>query len=246
LIALLLLVCLYPGHIPTIPLFPSSYPPRTNANLDLRLTTLASEVQALCPHAPEPVYSKPTLTVSQERRYSALRKGKGRYMIVTATKNIEAHISDLLNTILVLVAYLGADRLSFSILEGPSGDCTAAALDDILKPLLLSLGVPEEHIHIRTHSPKIDFNEVNRIEALAALRNQALEPLFTSKDIQAVVFFNDVFLHAEDILELLYQHMESGAGISTGWDWLQYDPQWYYDIWVGRTVSGLLTRLMAD
>jgi hypothetical protein len=47
---------------------------------------------------------------------------------------------------------------------------------------------------------------------------------------------NDVFLKASDVLEVLHQHKKSGAGISTAWDWMERRPEYYYDVWVGRTV----------
>ena len=52
-----------------------------------------------------------------------------------------------------------------------------------------------------------------------------------------MVFFNDVYLHAADILEVVYQHVKNGAGITTAMDWWKKRPEYYYDIWVGRTVS---------
>ena len=180
-------------------------------------------------------------------------------MFTTTIKQIQDQLPDLLHTILVLTMFLGPDKVSFSILEGPSSDCTALVLENVLHPMLLSLGVPASSIRLRTREQKIDFSRHNRIEVLADLRNKALEPLWNDRngvgrDIGAVVFFNDVFIKARDVLELLHQHVraeeESGqeTGITTGWDWYERQPAHYYDVWVGRTVSdrrrGEVRRLM--
>jgi alpha-1,3-mannosyltransferase len=81
---------------------------------------------------------------------------------------------------------------------------------------------------------------------LAVLRNEALAPLWHGwEDTTAVVYFNDVFLNPTDILELLHQHFRAGeaagreTGITSGLDWWKKKPEYYYDVWVGRTVSRL-------
>jgi hypothetical protein len=110
-----------------------------------------------------------------------------------------------------------------------------------LQPLLLSLGVPSRRIRIVTDSPAIDFNNGNRIEILANLRNDALQPLWQDSalgtNVKSVVFFNDVYLKAEHILELLYMHQVNGAGMTAAWDWYKREPAYFYDVWVGRTAS---------
>jgi alpha-1,3-mannosyltransferase len=224
---------------------PSNYPPARLLPIDIQqhLTNITTQLEQVCltEVAPSPVHVDPTLTLAQERRYAHLRDGNGRYMLVTTTKDIASQLPDLLNTILILVSFLGSAKISVSIHEGPSSDCTPQVLETILGPLLLSLGVPAEHVHITVNSSKIDFSRMNRIVALAELRNQAISPLWSGEDdIQAIVFFNDVFLKAEDILEVLHQHVRSGAGITTALDWWKKRPEYFYDIWVARTVSPLL------
>jgi alpha-1,3-mannosyltransferase len=160
-------------------------------------------------------------------------------MIVTTIREIQSQLPDLLNALVVLITFLGPNKLSFSILEGPSGDCTATALENTLGPTLLGLGIPPNQLHLVTRESKIDFGQHNRIEVLAELRNRALSPLWSAtkkEKVDAVVFINDVYLKASDVLEVLYQHKKSGAGISTAWDWMERIPAYYYDVWVGRTV----------
>ena len=207
-----------------------------DAQVDRALVNASQALAHVCHGRAEPIYLDPGLTPSQKERYSLLASGPKRIMLVTTTREIELHLPDLLNTFVVLVSFLGAHRLSFSILEGPSDDCTPQALEEVVVPTLLQMGVPQRAITLRTRESKIDWSKHNRIEALANLRNQALAPLYTEKQIDEVVMFNDVFLRASDILEVLYQHRRAGASITAAWDWLKRIPAEYYDVWVGRTV----------
>jgi len=252
---------------------PSAQLSTTEILLQQQLDQLRERLLEVCPAAPEPIYAKPLLTKSQEERYRHLqnlgdghskhgheymaakrapsrRKRGSRYMLTTTIRQIQDQLPDLLNTILVLTMFLGPNKLSFSILEGPSSDCTPEVLEQVLQPLLLSLGVPASSIRMKTRESKIDFSNHNRIEVLAELRNKALEPLWddrngVGRDVGAVVFFNDVYMKARDVLELLHQHVmaeeASGleTGITSGWDWYERSPAHYYDVWVGRTVSQL-------
>lgn len=193
---------------------------------------------------PEPVYAAPWLSREQEDRYAVITKSpqKGthsRIMIATITRDITSQLPDILNAIAVLVHFLGPNSLSFSILEGPSSDATPHILNRVLRPLLRDLGVPDSVVRIETDAPKIKWDEVNRIEALAELRNKALAPMLDRSfgDVGPIVFLNDVFLHASDILELLYQHRLSDASITTAWDWMERDPAYFYDVWVARTID---------
>ncbi|ORY34702.1 cryptococcal mannosyltransferase 1-domain-containing protein [Naematelia encephala] len=228
-------------------LLPSSYPPPIRPSDPQLANILDTTYQSFLDHCPrgiryEPVHLVPTLSIAQERRYAHLRdiaSRKGVYMIVATLRQIAAQLPDLLNTIVVLVDYLGADSLAFSILEGPSDDCTPDVLESTLRPLLISLGIPSSRVHLSTREGKIDFNNGNRIEILAGLRNRAMEPIWKGGEkVAAVVAINDVYLKASDVLELLHWHFNSGAAITTGMDWWKKRPEYYYDVWVGRSMSG--------
>ena len=231
-------------------LLPSRYPPSHHAShplLNNRLRAGSSLLASICPAPLEPVYIDPGLSIAQEKRYDHLRHsardpnahGLKRILVVAALRDVHDQLPDLLNTLIVLVTFLGPARLIFSIVEGPSGDCTANAMEKVIGPTLLAMGVPQHRLHLVTKAQSIDFDSHNRIEVLAGLRNRALSPLWDSKgeDFEAVVMLNDVFLKARDVLELLHQHALTGAGITTGWDWWKRRPGYYYDVWVGRTVS---------
>jgi alpha-1,3-mannosyltransferase len=219
---------------------------------------LPSTFKDLLDTSPNVVYPSPHLRREQERRYAHLRQPvipgstrlkdrHAKYLFVTLTRNIEAQLPDLLNTIVMLVSFLGPDRVRFSIYEGPSSDSTPTVLRTTLVPMLRRLGVPDSEVVVETDRPQVDFNQKNRIEALAELRNEALAPLWTKEgwgeSTAAVVYFNDVYLRAGDVLELLHQHLRAGeavgkeTGVTSGIDWWKRHPEYYYDVWVARTVS---------
>ncbi|OCF43850.1 alpha-1,3-mannosyltransferase CMT1 [Kwoniella heveanensis CBS 569] len=225
--------------------FPGMFPSRpsqlhvNDPELGHLINSTYTSYLATCPGGVSPVYLDPALTASQQERYSILKRGRGRYMLVTNTRQIQDHLPDLLNSIIVLTKYLGKDKIALSMLEGPSGDCTPQTLKDVLIPLTETMGISSKYVRIATDEPKIDWNQHNRIEKISELRNRALQPLWEEwkDDIQAVVFFNDVYIHAGDVLELLFQHVKGGAAITTGMDWWKKRPEYYYDIWVGRTID---------
>ncbi|WVQ78979.1 hypothetical protein IAT38_001071 [Cryptococcus sp. DSM 104549] len=233
----------FPGFLPSGP------PPQPHTDdpiLGTLLNLTSDALERTCPGVGAPVHLSPGLTPAQVKRYAGLTgKGKGRYMLVTNTRQIEAHLPDLLNAILVLTRYLTPQHVSISILEGPSSDCTPKVLREVLVPMLAGLGLEPEWIRVETGEGKIDWSQHNRIEKIASLRNRALAPLWEGigesmpwgLHTEAVVFFNDVYLHAADILEVVYQHGRNGAGITTAMDWWKKRPEYYYDIWVGRTID---------
>lgn len=251
--------------------------PRLQRILDELQTNLTTVHQKHNATLPQSVYSSQALTDAQKERYRHLRSPSltrsariqinalGRtpspkYMFTTLTRNIGESLPDLLVAIATVVDFVGSEHASFSILEGPSDDLTPVILEDVLRPLLQHLKVAKSSVNIVTNAPKVQWGEVNRIEELAKLRNQALEPLWldsskdylastpederrtVGSDVAAVVFFNDVFIQASDILELLHQHVvnsrdNAGVGITTAWDWMEREPAYFYDVWVARTVS---------
>lgn len=242
---------LWLGLLPSHDLIPASDTPQAHHEHDLLESLQGNFTKIYSAHQdgrpPVPLHSQPQLTDAQRKRYAHLRAAKSKYLLTTNTINIAGQLPDLLNTIAVLTNFLGPERISISIIEGPSSDSTPYVLDQVLRPLLSQLRVPSSAVRIITNAPKIDFSEVNRIEALANLRNEAIKPLWeqdpsstVGDNVGAIVFFNDVYLQASDILELLHQHRKAGqrqkTGITAAWDWLSRDPDHYYDVWVGRTV----------
>ncbi|TYJ58936.1 alpha-1,3-mannosyltransferase CMT1 [Cryptococcus floricola] len=233
----------FPGLLPTKPPHPAHLKDQV---LERAINQTYEAFKEACPGSSGiGVHLNPDLTASQKKRYEGLKgHDTGRYMLVTNTRQIEAHLPDLLNTLLVLLHYLSPEHIAVSILEGPSSDCTQKVIEDVLQPMLAEQGLGRSWMRIETGEHKIDWSQYNRIEKIAELRNRALEPLWEgvgdeewSKEVEAVVFFNDVYLHAADVLEVLYQHQQNGAGITTALDWWKKRPEYYYDVWVGRTID---------
>jgi alpha-1,3-mannosyltransferase len=83
--------------------------------------------------------------------------------------------------------------------------------------------------------------DVDRIAALALLRNQALRPLASVPEDYSpdttVVFINDVSLCMEDILELIHQRLIQKADMTCAMDWI-YGGSAFYDVWVSRALNG--------
>jgi len=109
---------------------------------------------------------------------------------------------------------------------------------------LLFIGVPPENIFVKTHLPDVNWDNSHRIELLADMRNAAMEPIFASKTPHlspdgkpwtAIVFYNDVYLSATHMLELMHQQFYQDADMTCGWD---HAGKWFYDGWVGRDMSG--------
>jgi hypothetical protein len=226
--------------LPLVPV-PSPSPQLAQRLNDLN-STLFEHYRSRGRTLPEQVFPYQALTRAQQTRYRLLAsKPDGLFLFATLIRQVQDQIPDLLAALVVVVDTLGPQRVAFTFLEGPSDDLTPSVFNDVLQPLLLSLGVPSRRIRIVTDSPTIDFNNGNRIEILANLRNDALQPLWQDPalgtNVKSVVFFNDVYLKAEHMLELLYMHHVNGAGMTASWDWYKREPAYFYDVWVGRTVS---------
>ena len=80
---------------------------------------------------------------------------------------------------------------------------------------------------------------MNRIEALALLRNMALSPLTldTASQNATVIFINDVFICVQDILELIHQRALQGADMTCAMDW-NFEGRVFYDSWIARGING--------
>lgn len=109
----------------------------------------------------------------------------------------------LLGSIIVTIRFLGSPNCALSIVEGRSHDGTYEILHSFaheLAPLNITY-----HFTTSDIDPKAGSG-VDRVEALAILRNQAFHPLPSSpKNFSpdtTVLFINDAALRIEDIPEL--------------------------------------------
>ena len=153
-----------------------------------------------------------------------------------------AHIiPQLFGAIIEAVRTLGPEHCVISVVEGRSTDGTFEILKSLVKEM--------EHLGV---SYLLSCNEVRpggegveRISALAELRNLALRPLAEHPEdfdhATTVIFLNDIAPCAEDILELMLQRVLLQADMTCGMDWYSLgDGQGgtFYDSWIGRQMNG--------
>lgn len=136
-----------------------------------------------------------------------------------------------------LIYYLGTKNVYVSILESYSKDNTADQLEQF-EQRLTTMGV-DHTLRLRdTSIPKKTNTDRRHIRFLSANRNLAMQPL---RDMAAqgrlfdrVLWSNDVFVHAEAMVELLRTHggkYDQACGIDFNFFGL-------YDMWVLRDRLG--------
>ncbi|KAI6709753.1 hypothetical protein PZA11_002979 [Diplocarpon coronariae] len=162
--------------------------------------------------------------------------------------------------LLHLIRHLGPQNVYVSIIESGSLEDTKGALRDLQQELedlqvehRIQLGVsPEEQWaslervpaegEDRTgwiHTGRNQSWEVRRIPYLAALRNQAMEPLADMKAkmvFDRVLWINDVIFSAEDVTTLLATR-DGDYAAACALDFAA-DPYTYYDTFALRDIKG--------
>ncbi|KAI9066934.1 glycosyltransferase family 69 protein [Trametes sanguinea] len=135
------------------------------------------------------------------------------------------------------IVYLGTDNVFVSIVENYSSDRSPDLLREFAKELD-ALNVKHRVLVQDETVKKPEHVEWNaRIEFLAAIRNQALEPLVASGGYDRVLFSNDIFIEPESILELLATK-DGEYDFACGLDFGHFGA---YDMWVLRDRIGRLT-----
>ena len=172
-------------------------------------------------------------------RYDLMTENDGRIQYLFAVDLYQAIsvLPTLLGSIVQTIRFLGPRRCAVSFVEGRSTDGTYQILA-ALKVELEQLGVVF-YMSISDVGPQ--DGKQDRFEGLAWLRNLALAPLVMDKakfslDAQ-IVFLNDVYLCAHDVLELLYQQKMQHATMTCGMDW-SHGGAIFYDIYVARSIVG--------
>ena len=146
----------------------------------------------------------------------------------------------LMSSILETMHFLGPENCALSIVEGRSKDGTFEVLM-LLREHIESIGAKYYLQTSDLHPGK--NNTSHRIEALAALRNIALQPFVEHPEQYVsdpvVIFLNDVAICTEDILELIHQRIFQNADMTCAMDWtfVGVDPT-FYDVWISRTIKG--------
>jgi len=145
----------------------------------------------------------------------------------------------LLGSIVETIRFLGPEECVLSIVEGRSDEGTFEVLNE-LRSSLQALGVK---YFFQTSDIDPTAPGKDRIEALAELRNLALQDLLAHPPHYdpdtTVIFLNDIALCMEDILELLHQRVRQGADQTCAMDWTYVgDNPTFYDVWIARGMTG--------
>jgi alpha-1,3-mannosyltransferase len=112
----------------------------------------------------------------------------------------------------------------------------------VVRELLDTLGTPYD-INSKGSSVKSNKENGRRINYLAEARNLAMQPFYSGAAAQhmpggkfhEVLFMNDVYHCASDILEVMLQKRTQGANQACATDW---GGRVVYDRWIIRTMSG--------
>ncbi|KAH6642466.1 alpha-1,3-mannosyltransferase CMT1 [Boeremia exigua] len=145
----------------------------------------------------------------------------------------------LLGSIVETITFLGSENCVLSIVEGRSDDGTFEVLHE-LRPRLQALGVK---YFFQTSDIDPTAAGKDRIEALAGLRNLALQDLLNYPEHYdpdtTIIFLNDIALCTDDILELLHQRNWQGADQTCAMDWTYVgENPTFYDVWIARGMTG--------
>ncbi|KAF8320409.1 hypothetical protein DL93DRAFT_2074035 [Clavulina sp. PMI_390] len=141
----------------------------------------------------------------------------------------------------IILEQLGPENVYVSIYENNSEDKTQELLG-LLGDLLGSLGTPH-YINSKGNSVKSHKEDGHRINFLAEARNIAMEPLYSGEAarhvptgrIDEVLFINDIYHCASDILEVILQKRTQGANQACAVDW---GGRVVYDRWIIRSMTG--------
>jgi alpha-1,3-mannosyltransferase len=151
----------------------------------------------------------------------------------------------MIRQLTTVIEFLGINNTMVSIYESGSDD-KSHVLINYFRIKLQNMGVANL---VFTDKKKIDWDKEFRIEALARVRNKALKPLYqdvervqvyrTIPKFHKLIFLNDVFFCAADVLELILQQSQSGSVMACPVDFTsQFGVRNFYDLWVARTMAG--------
>ncbi|KAG6991354.1 hypothetical protein G7Y79_00053g088370 [Physcia stellaris] len=146
----------------------------------------------------------------------------------------------LMGSIVEAMRFLGPESCALSVVEGRSDDGTYEVLK-LLKEEVEQMGA-KYFLATNDINPGKE-NNLQRINALAELRNIALQPLVDDAEQYdanvTVIFLNDVAICMEDILELIHQRQYQQADMTCAMDWTYLGPHpTFYDVWIARTMNG--------
>ncbi|KAJ5595137.1 uncharacterized protein N7459_001345 [Penicillium hispanicum] len=191
-----------------------------------------------CPWAIGPRY--------ENLRATVVGRGQVRYFFALDLYQSAEIIPRLMSSIVEAIRYLGPAHCAISVIEGRSEDGTY----EILAALKSQIEAMGSHFSLSTSNVNPTGGDMSRIEALAELRNKALDPLKTINTMghgtelagtfspeAVIIFINDIALCPEDILELVLQHVSQDAHMTCAFDWI-FNGTLFYDVWVSRSLVG--------
>ena len=162
---------------------------------------------------------------------------KRRYFFALDLHECAHLLPRLLGSIVETIRFLGPEHCALSIVEGRSEDGTFEILNTLRKETA-DMGTA---YFFTTSTVNPTGEGVDRISALAGLRNQALLPLTRTPETfspdTSIIFVNDVSLCMEDILELMHQRQHQNASMTCAMDWI-FSGWSFYDVWISRTMKG--------
>ena len=160
-----------------------------------------------------------------------------RIFIAALLRNSCALASHFALEIIKFVHIAGADRsrpVFVSVLESGSTDCSKRVVR-LLKEILDKSNV-SNNIRFGISSQR---GKGTRVDHLQMLRNEVLRDLYSSgREYDEVVFLNDVYFCASDILRLL-RHRAADIKCGLDMETIGNEPQ-FYDTWVARDIAGEL------
>ncbi|KAH7104950.1 cryptococcal mannosyltransferase 1-domain-containing protein [Auriculariales sp. MPI-PUGE-AT-0066] len=134
-----------------------------------------------------------------------------------------------------VIQWVGTDNIYISILESYSTDNSPLILEQWDKELERK-GVKRQILTNFNEIKRPDkmLTDIHRMEFLSATRNRVLAPLKTMPDFDRMLFSNDIFIHAESVVELLNTR-NGDYDVVCGMDFAQWG---LYDNWVVRDAYG--------
>src|SRR5271156_3401123 len=180
------------------------------------------------------------LKVRHEKSFWGRRRSPAiKYFFVINLFQCKDVLPTMLGAVVEAIRFLGPENCALSIVEGRSTDGTfeivAALREEVEK-----LGV---HYYLGTNDTDPKSGSIDRIHALAGLRNQALRPLIQHRELYnintLIIFVNDITLCVDDLLEMLHQQIVQSAVMTCAMDWKDCGGAMvFYDLWISRGING--------
>jgi alpha-1,3-mannosyltransferase len=213
-------------------------------------STVKQYIYSIMDFRKNPIYNQISCPSKIGSRYKLLRGGAAhggqvRYFFALNLHQSQLVLPRLMSSIVEAMRFLGPEHCAISVVEGRSTDGT----DDILRALKPQVEAMGARFFLEHSSIDTMNGDRDRIEALAELRNAALAPLKANDGMKnmagiyspdaIVIFINDIAMCPEDILELVYQHVNQDSHMTCAFDWI-FNGTLFYDVWVSRSLAGNL------